>query len=127
MDEIRREAGFDVDADELWQAIVDDERRSEWLGDSRIEVEPGGAGHVDLDDGRRWVRVDEVEEGRRLTFDWWADGEEPSQVTFVVAPDGGGSHLTVIERRPAAPMARASIADRVLDLEAMLLRVLVSA
>jgi uncharacterized protein YndB with AHSA1/START domain len=123
MDEVRREAGFEVPVEELWDALVDDERRGEWLGDSQIDVVPGGGGHVDLGDGRRWVRVSEVDPGRRLSFDWWADGEEPSQVTFVVTPEGRGSRLRVIERRPAAAVAEASVAGSMLDLELRFLMV----
>lgn len=123
MEEIRKEAAFDVPAEELWDAIVDDERRSAWLGESHIDVVPGGGGHVDLEGGRRWVRVDDVQHGRHLSLDWWADGDEPSRVTFVVAPDGAGSRLTVTERRPAAS-AQASVAGRLLDLEWMLLAAL---
>lgn len=112
----------DVPVDELWRAVVDDAERSEWMGDSAIEVVPGGRGHVTDEDGTvRTVRVHDVEvdgDHRRVALVWWDDAGEASEVELVVSPAPRGSRLRVVERRLGGGVARATLfAGRSLDLE----------
>lgn len=103
-----REIDLGVDVDEVWDSLVRDERRREWMGgDTELAVEPGGRGYVTDDDGtRREVLVDDVEPGRRLSFDWWTETDDPTHVEFVIVPTPTGTRLTVTERA-LVPQARA--------------------
>lgn len=109
--EVRREIELDVGVDDVWRALVDDDERRRWMGgDTVVDVQPGGRGHITGDDGvRREVLIDEVEPGRRLSFDWWNDDEVPSRVEFVISPTEQGVRLTVTERA-LVPSARACAA-----------------
>ena len=117
MAEVTRSVDLDVAPEDVWEAIVDDDARSAWLGgETRLDPVPGGEGYATTDDGEhRRVRVDAVEPGRRLSFHWWADdGDDLSVVELVVIPRPGGSTLTVTE---TMPVMRASVGERLLDLE----------
>ena len=107
--EVTRDVELPADADEVWEALTEDERRAAWFGgDTELEVTPGGRGYVTDDDGtRRDVLVHDVEPGRRLSFDWWTDTEVPTHVEFVIVPTESGSRLTVTER-PLVPTAHLS-------------------
>lgn len=111
VEEVTRDVELPAGADEVWEALTEDERRAEWFGgDTELDVTPGGRGYVTDDDGtRRDVLVHDVEPGRRLTFDWWNDTEVPSHVEFVIVPTEHGTRLTVTER-PLVPTARLSCA-----------------
>lgn len=106
-DGVTRDVELPAGADEVWEALTDDDRRAEWFGgDTEVDVRPGGRGFVTDDDGgRRDVLVHEVEPGRRLSLDWWTDDEVPSHVEFVIEPTESGSRLTVTER-PLIPTAQ---------------------
>ena len=108
---VTRQVDLDVDAEDVWEALVADEERAGWLGGpTRIDVVPGGRGFVTDPDGtRRDVLVDEVVPRRRLTLDWWTDTGVPSHVEFDIATTERGSRLTVTER-PLVPMAQARAA-----------------
>lgn len=102
-----REIDLGVDADEVWDALVRDDQRREWMGgETELEVEPGGRGYVTEDDGtRREVLVDDVVPGRRLSFDWWTENDDPTHVELVIVPTSTGTRLTVTERA-LVPQAR---------------------
>ena len=128
MAEVVRSVDLDAAPDEVWEAIVDDEARSSWLGgETRLDPVPGGGGYATTEDGeRRQVRVDEVDAGRRLSFRWWPEGGgEASTVELVVLPRSGGSTLTVTETLPvvraSASASVALVSSRLLDLELSLL------
>ena len=115
---IRRKLVLPVDPDRLWQALTDPDEASTWLG-GRIEweVAPGGGLVFTPDtappgDGSarpapvREGQVEVVRPGRYLRFRWWprpdagarpADGDEASEVSYLIEPDEGSSVLTVQE------------------------------
>ena len=102
---VTREVELDATTEEVWEAITDDDERATWFGGAtEFELEPGGEGFATDPDGqRRAVRVDEVEPGRRLSFDWWPEGEDDtaSRVELEVIPLEDGSRLRVTETFPA--------------------------
>ena len=113
---VERSIELPVEADQVWEALVDDELLSDWLGDDvSIDPEPGGALDVRDGDERRVGVVERVERGRHLGLRWWPETrpDETSEVELVLVPVTTGTRLTVIERR-AVPMpvatATASIA-----------------
>ena len=75
----------------VWRAVSDEDERAAWLDDP--------------DAAERDVRVDVAEPGHRLVWTWWHPGDEgsASRVEVVMVPVDGGTHLTVVESRPAAP------------------------
>jgi uncharacterized protein YndB with AHSA1/START domain len=102
--QVTRSVDVDAGADAVWEAIADPERRAAWLDDD--------------DAAGRAVRVDEVDDGRRLVWTWWRpDGDEPdaSTVEIAVRPLLDGGTRVVITETPlvagsAASAVRASAA-----------------
>jgi uncharacterized protein YndB with AHSA1/START domain len=112
---VRREADFDAAVADVWDSLTRPELLEEWLeADVELDVRPGGNGTVrGIDGERRVVRVDDVDECRRLAFTWWSeDTDEPaSSVEFVLTPTSGGTHLVVTE----APLTARACVGRVAD------------
>jgi uncharacterized protein YndB with AHSA1/START domain len=82
---VTRAVEVEAGADEVWSAISDPRLRALWLDD---------------DDARsRELRLDEVEDGRRLVWTWWRPDDEPraSRVEIVLAPTVGGTRVVVTE------------------------------
>lgn len=96
---VRRERDLPVPADEAWDLLTDAEGLATWLADEvDLVVEPGAEGTVrDAGGVDRPVYVDEVEEGRRLSFRWEAGDGDLAIVEFALAPIDGGTRLTVTE------------------------------
>jgi uncharacterized protein YndB with AHSA1/START domain len=95
---VTRSVEVEAGTDEVWSALSDPELRALWLDD---------------DDARaRDLRLDEVDDGRRLVWTWWRPDDEPgaSTVEFVVAPTTGGTRVTVTETLASGALgvARAS-------------------
>jgi uncharacterized protein YndB with AHSA1/START domain len=96
---VTRSVEVEADTDEVWSTVGDPELRALWLDD---------------DDARsRELRLDEVDDGRRLVWTWWRPGDEPdaSTVEIVLAPTAGGTRVTVTETLASAGggLARASV------------------
>jgi uncharacterized protein YndB with AHSA1/START domain len=109
---VRRVVEIDVAIDELWRMISDPEELATWLGDDvDLDVSPGARGRITDDDEHYDVEVDEVEHGERVVWRWRPaddDGSATSRVELVVAPAPRGGTLTIIETRPAPPVAAMS-------------------
>jgi uncharacterized protein YndB with AHSA1/START domain len=87
---VTRSVEVEADTDDVWSTVSDSESRALWLDD---------------DDARsREIRVDEVDDGRRLVWTWWRPGDEPgaSTVEIVLAPTVGGTRVTVTETLASA-------------------------
>jgi uncharacterized protein YndB with AHSA1/START domain len=98
---ITRETDFDVDAENLWQALSDADALASWLGDEvALDVREGETGTV-LDDGvLRHVRIDRVREGEGLSFTWWEAGQPDVSSTVridIAALPDGRSRLAIVE------------------------------
>ncbi len=110
---VERSIELPVETDQVWEAIVDDELLSDWLGDDvRLDPEPGGALDVRDGDERRVGVVERVEPGRHLGLRWWPETrpDETSEVELVIVPITTGTRLTVIERRAVpVPVATACV------------------
>ena len=118
---LQRELDLDLDPELVWELITRPEDLAAWLGDE-VDLEPveGALGRVVDDDGtvRRLV-VGEVDTGRRLSWDWWEEGDADgtlSRVELTLDPTESGTRLRVLElpRTPApagtvAPRASASL------------------
>jgi uncharacterized protein YndB with AHSA1/START domain len=81
----RREIEIEASPDEVWDALVDEQRREDWLQEPDREV------HIEV-----------VEAPSRLVW-WWAGEDEPAtrvEVEVVSAP--AGARVIVTESEPAA-------------------------
>lgn len=110
---VERHVQLDAPADEVWQALTDDDALSDWFGGPvTLDPSPGGEGRFEEPDGTvRRARVDEAEPGRRLALRWWPEDDDDgtiSTVAFELTPRPGGTHLVVVER-PLLLGARASV------------------
>lgn len=93
---------------EVWAALTDTDRLSEWLG-VRAEIDPRPGGTVRIaerDGGERRGLVEVADPPHRLAFRWRETGRrmmvglvssEASTVEFVLEPDGDGTRLMVRE------------------------------
>lgn len=108
---VERAVEVELDADEVWELLVDDAERAGWFGgETSLEPVPGGTGtFTDPDGTRRGAVVDDVEPGRRLAWTWWPEeGGAASQVRIDLSPVPGGTRIAVTERPLAAAQASVS-------------------
>jgi uncharacterized protein YndB with AHSA1/START domain len=97
---VTRSVEVEADADDVWSTVSDPQLRALWLDD---------------DDARaRELRLDEVDDGRRLVWTWWRPGDEPdaSTVEIVLAPTVGGTRVTITETLASADAGLASASAR---------------
>jgi uncharacterized protein YndB with AHSA1/START domain len=83
----------------VWEHIIDGTLASEWMG-SPITIEPrvgGGVGFAP-DEVDFIGTVEDVDEGRSITWSWRHPDRDPSQVTITVEPGEDGTVITVTER-----------------------------
>jgi uncharacterized protein YndB with AHSA1/START domain len=99
---VTRTVELDAATDAVWDAIADPDQRAAWLDDD--------------DAAPRTVRVDEVDDGRRLVWTWWRpDGEDPGAATveIAVSPLVDGGTRVVVTETPlwAAPVTASASAS----------------
>lgn len=109
---VKRSVVLEAPPEEVWEAVTDETRLSEWLA-PEVELEPreGGELRCRYEHGEvRHGEVELVEEAERLAFRWWRDDAGPSRVELLVDAVAGGTRLTVIESRldPGAPALAAA-------------------
>ena len=95
--EITRELTVPAPPDEVWEALTDPDRLTEWFAnDVELELRPGGRGVFRWDNGEvRTALVEEVEEPRRFGFRW--TDEEEGEVAFEVEEVDAGTRVVVRE------------------------------
>jgi uncharacterized protein YndB with AHSA1/START domain len=111
---VSRDIDLDLPLDELWSLVADGDGWERWLVDEAdIDVENGATGFVRDDGEDRIVRIGEVVEGARVSFDWWPAGrpEDASAVELVVVPTTAGAALHVTEVFPPQRRVLASAAS----------------
>jgi uncharacterized protein YndB with AHSA1/START domain len=98
-----RERTFDVPPDHVWETLTDEVLLEQWLADDvELDLREGGRARFEWEGGEaREAKIERVEPAERLSWWWWADGEELGRVDFRLEPAGGGTRLVVIETRPA--------------------------
>ena len=128
---IRRQVVIPAEPARVWEALTDPGQAAAWLG-GRIEweVREGAPLRFVDDDGRgRDGRVEAVRPGRYLRYTWWGaprpgqdagrpasgatvepDDPDPSEVSYLLEPDGDGTRLTIQERSVPAGGPQASAA-----------------
>ena len=97
---VTRSVEVEADSDDVWSTVSDPGLRALWLDD---------------DDARsRELRLDEVDDGRRLVWTWWRPGDDPdaSTVEIVLAPTPGGTRVTVTETVASAGVGLATASLR---------------
>ncbi|AIG76991.1 MULTISPECIES: SRPBCC domain-containing protein [Amycolatopsis] len=88
----------------VWAALTTAEGLGTWFGNqASIDLRPGGDAEMKWDEGHKAVmRVERVEEPEIFGFTWNIYGlpdDDPRRtyVEFTLAPNGGGTRLTVVE------------------------------
>ena len=88
-------------AADVWEAVVDPERLSEWLNvEVDMDVRPGGAARFVTPDGRRLGVVEEVVPESRLVFSWWPSpgfGRTSRVEIDLQESSDGGTEVHVVE------------------------------
>jgi uncharacterized protein YndB with AHSA1/START domain len=132
MEIVERTVTLPTDLEEAWALLTRPEELA-WLGDEVVlEPVPGAPGRVLERDGTdRALVVEEVDEGRRLAWRWWIDGDDPertgSRVEITLSPTPHGTLVRVVEQPlpTTVTAARASAGEawshRLLHLESLLL------
>ena len=102
---VERETQVEASPEEVWEALTDDDRLSEWLA-PEVELDPTEGGEISVRDGddRRHGTVETLEENERFAFTWSRPGEGESFVQFTLEPLPAGTRVTVVE----TPMAMAA-------------------
>src|SRR3954469_16768899 len=93
---VRRETALDAPRDAVWALVANPEGLETWLADDvdLDAIEPGASGTVTEGGEPRHVRIEEVEEGRRVALSWCAPGGEPSLVELTREDDGEHAQRT---------------------------------
>ena len=104
---VERETRVEASPEEVWEALTDPDRLSEWLAPD-VELDPTEGGEIAVRDGEdeRTGTVETVEELERLTFTWTRPGEGESFVEFTIEPLPAGTRVRVVET-PIGPTAMA--------------------
>jgi uncharacterized protein YndB with AHSA1/START domain len=111
VDRVERRIELPLPPEEVWPAVSEGRRISEWFGaTSELRPEPGSRATFRWPDGReRGAVVETVEPGRRLTLRWLpierlSDGRTvvigPGRIELALEPAGTGSVLTATEWGP---------------------------
>jgi hypothetical protein len=101
---VTRDIVLGLPAGEAWELIGDAAGWADWMVDGAdVTVVPGAEGTVREDDGERHVRIREVIDGERVSFEWWPTGSEDgtSVVELAVIPTPVGEGLRIVETFPA--------------------------
>lgn len=100
---IERRLTFTAPPERVWRALTDPEEIAAWFGDSaELDLRPGGDGWFGWEEhGRFAVRVEEVDEPRKLVWRWSRKRDTPiddapsTRVEWRLSPGAGGG--TVLE------------------------------
>jgi uncharacterized protein YndB with AHSA1/START domain len=92
--DVTREIELDAPPEEVWDALTDENRLSEWFAnDVDLDPEPGGEGTFRWDNGEvRHAVVEEVVPLERFTFTW-----DESRVEIELEEIPAGTRVTVVE------------------------------
>jgi uncharacterized protein YndB with AHSA1/START domain len=85
---VRSEIHVDASPEEVWKALVDEQRRADWL-----------------DEPEREIDVEEVRAPDRLVW-WWVDDDgRRTRVEVLIVAAPVGARVVVTESIPAFPLA----------------------
>ena len=107
-DILHRTVELPCPVEETWGIVLD----PSWLGDEgEMNATEGGEGWVREGDETRWMLIEEVVEGERLTYRWASFSDEPSRVEITLSPTNDGTRVDIVESPLLATM-KASLALR---------------
>jgi uncharacterized protein YndB with AHSA1/START domain len=107
-DILHRTVELPCPVEETWGIVLD----PSWLGDEgEMNATEGGEGWVREGDETRWMLIEEVVEGERLTYRWASFSDEPSRVEITLSPTDDGTRVDIVESPLQATM-KASLALR---------------
>jgi hypothetical protein len=101
---IVRTVDLEMSPEDAWRLVGGEDGWSDWMVDEAdVIIEPGAEGFVTDDGVERHIRVTEVAERERVSFDWWpsADEDATSTVELAITPLTGRVVLRIVETFPA--------------------------
>jgi uncharacterized protein YndB with AHSA1/START domain len=109
---VERETVLEATPAEVWEALTDPERLTEWMADeAEVELAEGGELHFLCDGEERAGEVETFEEERSLGFIWTRPELGRSRVEFTIEAVPAGTRLVVIESGlPSGPSATSAAA-----------------
>lgn len=86
----------------VWRTMTERASLARWLAPGRIELKLGGAVRLEFEGSGTLIasEVLALETGEMLEFSWSQPGEPLRPVRWDLAPDGGGTRLTVTIKTP---------------------------
>lgn len=99
---VRLERFLAHDQSQVWAMLTDPDRMVEWLAPGRIEQRKGGAAKLNFTDSGIVIdsAVSEFEPPSLLEYSWSSPGEPKRPVRWEIAPDVGGTRLTLTLQIP---------------------------
>jgi uncharacterized protein YndB with AHSA1/START domain len=97
---VRRELVLPFTREEAWPLLGDPAELETWFADEvGLEIEQGASGPVRVAEGERFAVVEEVVEGRRISFRWWDPAEPDAETLVEMTLDdvADGTRLVVVE------------------------------
>jgi uncharacterized protein YndB with AHSA1/START domain len=100
--EARLTRHFDQDQATLWAWLTQPAHMVEWLAPGEIELRLGGAAKLNFTDSGIVIdsRVTAFDPPRLLEYSWSGPGEPARPVRWEIAPEAGGTRLTLTLRVP---------------------------
>jgi uncharacterized protein YndB with AHSA1/START domain len=85
---VTREVDVEATREEVWEALATEEGRERWLQEPELEI-----------------RVELVDEPRRLVWWWGPEDHPPTRVEFLLVAMPRGTRVVVTESLPSFPIA----------------------
>jgi uncharacterized protein YndB with AHSA1/START domain len=78
----------------VWRALTDPKELAGWLAPTLVEPRVGGSIVIQFDDGEARGTITEIREPEVIAYTW-REGDTDSLLRFELAPDAGGTRLTL--------------------------------
>ena len=88
---VRRHIEVEATPEEVWESLIDEDARDEWLGEPDREI-----------------LVETADEPRRLVWWWWEGSEAGTRVEVLLVPAVSKTRVVVIESSLVVPLAMLS-------------------
>ncbi|HDH03852.1 MAG TPA: hypothetical protein ENH15_06375 [Actinobacteria bacterium] len=99
LDGVVRSVDLPAGPDQVWRAITDASIMTEWFGGRVVfDARPGGSISLEQHGEVRRGAVDTFVEHQRISFIWYVDEDEPTEVILEIEPHRDHTTLRVTER-----------------------------
>ena len=99
-DSVSRSIDVPAPPEHVWEVLTDGELLGVCLGGiATIDARPGGEVTFVDDESARVGSIDQFVEDARLSFIWYADERDPTEVIIDLEPSDEGTTVRVVERK----------------------------